>query len=152
MLNVAVLVLVLGLYLELIKNPKKALSEKEEMLVADMMNNGVLEKTQAGYKGTIPVISFAQVDKWCKIWHEKFKDLSIEYYDALYKAQEKVVLPYIRHDLLWASFWHVIPLGNKKSLDSMLMQYAIDNKLVRFTEGKNASCAAMVLLCEEILK
>ena len=137
-----------GLYLELIKNPKKTLSEKEEMLVADMLNNGVLEKTQAGYKGKIPVITFAQVDKWCKIWHEKFKDLSIEYYDALYKAQEKVVLPYIRHDLLWASFWHVIPLGNNKSLDSMLMQYAIDNKLVRFAEGKNASCAAMVLLCE----
>ena len=137
-----------GLYLELIKNPKKLLSEKEEMLVADMLNNGVLEKTQAGYKGKIPVITFAQVDKWCKIWHEKFKDLSIEYYDALYKAQEKVVLPYIRHDLLWASFWHVIPLGNNKSLDSMLMQYAIDNKLVRFAEGKNASCAAMVLLCE----
>ena len=137
-----------GLYLELIKNPKKALSEKEEMLVADMLNNGVLEKTQAGYKGTIPVITFTQVDKWCKIWHEKFKELSIEYYDALYKAQEKLVLPYIRHDLLWASFWHVIPLGNNKSLDSMLMQYAIDNKLVRFAEGKNASCAAMVLLCE----
>ena len=57
------------------------------MLVADMLNNGVLEKTQAGYKGTIPVITFAQVDKWCKIWHEKFKDLSIEYYDALYKAR-----------------------------------------------------------------
>lgn len=141
-----------GLYLELIKNPKKALSEKEEMLVADMLNNGVLEKTSEGYKGNIPVISFALVDKWCKIWHEKFKELSIEYYDALYKAQEKVVLPYIRHDLLWASFWHVIPLGNNKSLDSMLMQYAIDNKLVRFAEGKNASCAAMVLLCEEILK
>ena len=118
------------------------------MLVADMLNNGVLEKTQAGYKGTIPVITFAQVDKWCKNWHEKFKELSIEYYDALYKAQEKLVLPYIRHDLLWASFWHVIPLGNNKSLDSMLMQYAIDNKLVRFAEGKNASCTAMVLLCE----
>lgn len=137
-----------GLYIELIKNPKKALSEKEELLAADMMNNGVLEKCGDGYKGKVPVISFALIDKWCKIWHEKFKELSIEYYDALYKAEEKVVLPYIRHDLLWASFWHVIPIGDRKSLDSMLMQYAIDNKLVRFAEGKNASCAAMVLLCE----
>ena len=137
-----------GIYLELIKNPKKTLTEKEEVLVADMMNNGVLEKTSEGYKGNIPVISFALVDKWCKIWHEKFKELLIEYFDALYKAEEKVVLPYIRHDLLWASFWHVIPIGDRKNLDSMLMQYAIDNKLVRFAEGKNASCAAMVLLTE----
>ena len=137
-----------GLYLELIKNPEKILSEKEEVLVADMMNNGVLEKTSEGYKGSIPVISFALIDKWCKIWHEKFKELSIEYYDALYKAEEKVVLPYIRHDLLWASFWHVIPIGDRKSLDSMLMQYAIDNDMVRFAEGKNASCVAMALLTE----
>ena len=137
-----------GIYLELIKNQKKTLTEKEEVLVADMMNNGVLEKTSEGYKGNIPVISFALIDKWCKIWHEKFKELSIEYFDALYKAQEKLVLPYIRHDLLWASFWHVIPVGNRTGIDSILMQYAIDNKLVRFAEGKNASCAAMVLLTE----
>ena len=137
-----------GLYIELIKNPKKALSEKEEVLVADMMNNGVLEKSAVGYKGNIPVISFDLIDKWCKTWHEKFKELSIEYYDALYKAQEKIVLPYIRHDLLWASFWHVIPIGHNKSLDSMLMQYAIDNKMVRFSEGRNASPVAMVLLKE----
>ncbi|MCR4578707.1 MAG: RNA polymerase sigma factor, partial [Treponema sp.] len=45
-----------GIYLELIKNPKKTLTEKEEVLVADMMNNGVLEKTSEGYKGNIPVI------------------------------------------------------------------------------------------------
>ena len=139
-----------GLYLELIKNPEKILSEKEEVLAADMMNNGVLEKTSEGYKGNIPVISFSLIDKWCKIWHEKFKELSIEYYDALYKAQENLVLPYIRHDLLWASLWHIIPIGSKKSLDSMLMQYAIDNNMVRFEEGRNASCAAMVLLTEYV--
>ena len=113
-----------------------------------MMNNGVLEKTSEGYKGNIPVISFALLDKWCKSWKEKFKDLSIEYHDELYKAQEKVVLPYIRHDLMWASFWHVIPIGDRKNMDSMLMQYAIDNGMVRFAEGKNASCAAMVLLTD----
>jgi RNA polymerase sigma-70 factor (ECF subfamily) len=137
-----------GLYIELIKNPKKALSEKEELLAADMMNNGVLEKCGDGYKGKVPVISFDLIDKWCKIWHEKFKELSVEYYEALYKAQENLVLPYIRHDLLWASFWHVIPIGDRKSLDSMLMQYAIDNDMVRFAEGKNASPVAMVLLKE----
>ena len=137
-----------ALYLELIKNPQKELTQKEEVIAADLMNNGVLEKTSKGYKGTIPVISFALLDKWCKSWKEKFKDLSIEYHDELYKAQEKVVLPYIRHDLLWASFWHIIPVGSRNRLDSMLMQYAIDNKLVRFEEGKNASCAAMVLLTE----
>ena len=137
-----------GLYLDLIKNPKKTLTEKEEVIAADLMNNGVLSKTAKGYKGNVPVISFALLDKWYKSWKEKFKDLSIEYHDELYKAQEKVVLPYIRHDLLWASFWHIIPVGSRNRLDTMLMQYAIDNKLVRFEEGKNASCVAMVLLKE----
>ena len=139
-----------ALYLELVKNPKKTLNEKEEVTVADMMNNGVLIKTEQGYKGTIPVITFELVDKWCKLWNEKFKELSIEYYEALYKAQEKIVLPYICHDLLWASFWFIIPVGCRNGIDSMLMQYAIDNNLVRFEEGKNASCAAMALLVEAL--
>ena len=136
------------LYLELIKNPQKVLTQKEEVIAADLISNGVLSKTSQGYKGNIPVMSFAQVDKWCKIWHEKFQALAVEYYEELYKAQEKVVLPYIRHDLLWASFWHVIPVAYRSGIDSLLMQYAIDNKLVRFEEGKNASCVAMVLLKE----
>lgn len=133
-----------ALYLELIKNPKRTLNKKEEVIVADMMNNGVIEKTSQGYRGTIPVIPFALLDKWCKSWNEKFKNLAIEYYETLYKAQENIMLPYIRHDLLWASFWSIIPLLN--DMDSMLMQYAIDNKMVRFAEGLNASCVAMVLL------
>ena len=133
-----------ALYLELIKNPKRTLNKKEEVIVADMMNNGVIEKTSQGYRGTIPVIPFALLDKWCKSWNEKFKDLAIEYYETLYKAQENIMLPYIRHDLLWASFWSIIPLLN--DMDSMLMQYAMDNKMVRFAEGLNASCVAMVLL------
>ena len=133
-----------ALYLEIIKNPKRTLNKKEEVIVADMMNNGVIEKTSQGYRGTIPVIPFALLDKWCKSWNEKFKDLAIEYYEALYKAQENITLPYIRHDLLWASFWSIIPFLN--DMDSMLMQYAIDNKMVRFAEGLNASCVSMVLL------
>ena len=136
------------LYLEIIKNPSRTLTTKEEVIVADMMNNGVIEKTPQGYRGTIPVIRFSLLDKWCKIWNEKFKELSIEYYEALYKAQEKIILPYIRHDLLWASFWSIIPLLN--DMDSMLMQFAIDNNMVRFTEGINASCTAIVLLTENI--
>ena len=135
-----------NLYLEIIKNPARTLSPKEEVVVADMMNNGVIEKTPQGYRGTIPVISFALVDKWCKLWSEKFKELAIEYYETLYKAQEKIILPYIRHDLLWASFWSLIPVLN--DMDSMLMQYAIDHNMVRFTEGTNASCISIVMLAE----
>ena len=72
---------------------------------------------------------------------------AIEFYEKLYKAQENVVLPYIRHDLLSASFWHIIPFV--KNIDSVLMQYAIDNELVCFEEGVNTSCVSMVLLTEK---
>lgn len=95
----------------------------------------------------IPVISFDLIEKWCKLWQEKFKPLAIEFYEKLYKAQENVVLPYIRHDLLSASFWHIIPFV--KNIDSVLMQYAIDNELVCFEEGVNTSCVSMVLLTEK---
>lgn len=137
----------LELYLELIKNPQKELNEKEELIVADFLSKGILKKINGCYKGMIPVISFDLIEKWCKLWQEKFKPLAIEFYEKLYKAQENVVLPYIRHDLLSASFWHIIPFV--KNIDSVLMQYAIDNELVCFEEGVNTSCVSMVLLTEK---
>ena len=136
----------IGVYLELCKNPEKKLNEKEEFQVADLLSKGVLVKKGQGYKGMVPVISFEMLNRWCNLWNEKFKPLAEEYAEKLYKAQEKVVLPYIRHDLMWASFWHIIPMGTQ--IDSVLMKYAIDNQLVRFEEGLNASCAAIALLKE----
>ncbi|MCQ2576387.1 MAG: sigma-70 family RNA polymerase sigma factor [Treponema sp.] len=134
------------LYRELTENPTRELNEKEQLVVADLLSKGVLVKTDNGYKGTIPVIRFETITKWCKSWYEKFKALAIEYIEVIYQLQKDILLPYIREDLLWASVCFFYPLGI--DLDSYLIQYALDNKLVKFIEGTNNSCGSIVMLKE----
>lgn len=135
------------LYRELTENPGRSLSENEEVVVADLISKGVLKKTEKGFEGTIPVINFEIIDKWCKVWYDKFKPLAEEYAEAMYQMEKEILLPYIRKDLIWASMCFYFPMG--VNLDSILTQYAIDNNLVDFEEGCNSNCAAIVMLKEQ---
>lgn len=68
--------------------------------------------------------------------------------EKLYQLQKDTVLKYIRKDLQWAAVcFGVFPVG--VDLDSLLIQYAVDNNLVKFEHGVNASCASMVILRED---
>lgn len=141
------------LYLELTKNPQKKLNEKEQEQTADLLSKNVLKKSKNAdgketYIGMVPIFTFAQIDKWCKIWQEKFNSLAIEYTEALYQAQKDTVLPYIRKDLLWASINFFFPF--RTDFDSLFIQYGIDKNLVQFEEGNNENCAGLVILTEKI--
>ena len=134
----------IDLYCDLTKNPERTLNKKEEVVVADLISKGILKNANKGYEGTVPVISFATIDKWCKRWYEKFKPLAEEYSDAMYQMEKETLLPFIRQDLIWASMCFFFPLGI--DLDSSLTEYAIQNNLVHFEEGTKASCAGIVIL------
>jgi len=136
----------IDLYREITENPSRVLNEKEEVAVAELISKGILKKTDKGFEGTVPVIRFATIDKWCKSWYEKFKPLAEEYSDAMYQMQKDTLMPYIRKELIWASMCFYFPLG--VDLDSTLTEYALENNLVHFEEGTNASCAGIVLLKE----
>lgn len=136
------------IYRKIVEKPEEKLSPAEEEILADFISKGIIEKTgtdKKTYKGTIPLIPFALVEKWCKIWKEKFKPLAEEYTEAIYQSQKNTVLKYIRKDLQWAASWHFFPENN---LDSLLIDYAVENNLVQFEEGTNASLASVVILVE----
>lgn len=134
------------LYRELTENPSRVLNEKEQVVVADLISKGVLVKTEKGFEGSVPVISFSTVEKWCAAWYEKLKPLAEEYSEAMYQMQKDTLLPFIRNELIWASMCFYFPIGIP--LDSVLTKYAIENNLVHFEDGQNASCAAIVVLKE----
>lgn len=137
----------ISLYRKLVENPNAPITKNEEEYLAEFISNGVVVKTDEGYKGTVPLIPFRLVDKWCESWKEKFKNLAIEVQEALYQKEKDTVLPYVRKDLYRAASYFFFPIGI--DMDSALIQYGIDNGLVRFEEGINNSCAAMVVLIED---
>lgn len=137
----------IALYKKITENPAVEINKNEEEYLAEFLSKGVVEKTAEGYRGTVPVIPFSLVDKWCKTWSEKFHNLAIEFTEALYQDQKDFVLPLIRKDLRFASTWSFFPISF--DLDSVLMEFAIDKGMVRFEEGLNNSCTALVVLVEK---
>ena len=137
----------IALYKKITENPAVEINKNEEEYLADFLSKGVIEKTDEGYRGTVPVIPFSLVDKWCKTWSEKIHNLAIEFTEALYQDQKDFVLPLIRNDLRFASTWFFFPISF--DLDSVLMEFAIDKGMVRFEEGLNNSCTALVVLVEK---
>lgn len=135
-----------ALYKKITENSAVEINKNEEEYLAEFLSKGVVVKTEEGYKGTVPVIPFELVDKWCKTWSEKFHNLAIEFTEALYQDQKDFVLPLIRNDLRFASTWSFFPISF--DLDSFLMEFAINKGMVRFEEGINNSCAALVVLVE----
>ena len=135
-------------YRKLIENPEEKLTASEEEILADLLSKGIVVKNGMGYTGSVPLVPFGLVEKWRKSWNEKFKALAQECTEKLYKLQKDTVLKFIRKDLQWAAVcFGVFPVG--VNLDSLLIQYAVDNNLVKFEEGVNASCASMALLIED---
>lgn len=132
------------LYFDLIENPGKELSAAEESIALDMLSKGVLVKDGDKYIGSIPVISQEIIEKWMDKWHKKFRPLAEQYEQALYDAEKDILLPYIRPDLLRAAFWYYFPMSG--SLDSDMIQYALDKNMVRFEEGTDQSCVSMVIV------
>jgi len=105
---------------------------------------GFLVKDGDKYIGSIPVISQEIIEKWMDKWHKKFRPLAEQYEQALYDAEKDILLPYIRPDLLRAAFWYYFPMSG--SLDSDMIQYALDKNMVRFEEGTDQSCVSMVIV------
>lgn len=134
------------LYKKIADNPNAEITKDEEIYLAEFISNGVVIKTKEGFKGTVPLIPFKLVEKWCKKWNEKLREISIEFLEEVYQSQKNIVLPYIRKDLMLASTYSFFPVTI--DVDSFFIKYAIDNNLVHFEEGVNNSCAALVVLIE----
>lgn len=134
------------LYKKIADNPNAEITKDEEIYLAEFISNGVVIKTKEGFKGTVPLIPFKLVEKWCKKWNEKLREISIEFLEEVYQSQKDIVLPYIRKDLMLASTYSFFPVTI--DVDSFFIKYAIDNNLVHFEEGVNNSCAALVVLIE----
>lgn len=135
-------------YRKLVENPEEKLFGAEEEILADLLSKGIVVKNGKRYEGSVPLVPFSLIEKWCKSWNEKFKPLAQECTEKLYQLQKDTVLKYIRKDLQWAAVcFGIFPVG--VDLDSLLIQHAVDNNLVKFEEGVNASCASMVILRED---
>lgn len=90
----------IGLIFDLADDPKKALNEKEEEQAAFLLECGILKKQDGGLKVMLPIFTSEQHGRKYDILEAVIKDIACDYVDAVTPGIEKILLPYIRKDLM----------------------------------------------------
>lgn len=95
----------IALLVALSENPKKKLSAHEEAMAAEFLKNGLLKKENDGIVVQLPVF---KREIYNEIWNlvcSEIKELAEEYADTVSAGVEKILLPYVRKDLM-SNFIH----------------------------------------------
>ena len=95
----------ISLLVDLSENPKKELNPYEEEQAASFLKCGLVKKTAEGLVVQIPIFTKEVYATICDYIKEALKDLVCEYAEIIGNTVEKLLLPYVRIDLM-STFIH----------------------------------------------
>ncbi len=95
----------ISLLIALSENPDKKLSVHEEVMAAEFIKNGLLKKEDDSLIVQLPIIRREVFNKICDLIYAEVKSLAEEFADKVSEGVEKILLPYVRKDLM-SNFIH----------------------------------------------
>jgi hypothetical protein len=90
----------ISLLIALSENSNMELNPYEEEMVAEFIKNGLVENTNAGLKVLIPIFKEEIFREIVNIVKAEVYDYAVEYSDIIASQVEKLLLPYVREDLM----------------------------------------------------
>lgn len=93
---------------ELSQNPGKSLSKQEEILLSNLLENGLAEKRKDGYYPTVVIFESKQVKYLLKLFREQILPVAEKYASQLAEKIDKYLLPEVRGDLLEQYYNYVV--------------------------------------------
>ena len=90
----------IALLLSLSEHPKKNLSVHEEAMVANFLKHGLLKKENDTLIVQLPIFKLEIYREICNLISTEIKTIAEEYTDKVSTGIEKILLPYVRKDLL----------------------------------------------------
>ena len=93
------------LLVALSENPEKKFSVHEEAVVADFLKNGLLKKENDKLIVQLPIFRREIYNEICELVSAEIKPIAEEYADKVGVNVEKILLPYVRKDLM-SNFIH----------------------------------------------
>lgn len=95
----------IALLVTLSKAPQRELSVHEEAIAAELLKNGLLKKADSSLIVQLPIMKRETYEKICEMIYNEIKALAEEFADSISNGVEKMLLPYVRRDLM-SSFIH----------------------------------------------
>lgn len=90
----------IGLLVALSENPEKELNPYEEEQASEFIRLGLIEKTDKGLKVMIPIFTQDVLDKIYYLLADELKDLAAEFAATVSEEYNRILLPYVRKDLM----------------------------------------------------
>ncbi len=131
------------LLMALSENPDKKLSVHEEAMAADFLKNGLLKKENDRLIVQLPILRREIFNEICDLIYAEVKSLAEEFADKVGAGVEKILLPYVRKDLM-SNFIHWDMLMFFRRTDS-LFRYGWDKALAQ-PEDYSKSAAGLYIL------
>ena len=95
----------ISLLVALSENPEKKLSVHEEAMAADFVKNGLLKKENDKLIVQLPILKREIFNEICDLIYDEIKSIAEEFADRVSAEIEKILLPYVRKDLM-SNFIH----------------------------------------------
>lgn len=133
----------IALLVELSEAPDKKLSVYEEAMAADLLRNGLLKKEDDRLIVQLPVIRREVFNEICDLIYAEVKSLAEEFADKVGAGVEKILLPYVRKDLM-SNFIHWDMSVFFQRTDT-LFRYGWDRALAQ-PEDHSRSAAGLYIL------
>lgn len=95
----------IALLVALSENPNKKLSVHEEAMAAEFLKNGLLKKKNDSLIVQLPIFKLEAYREICKLVSTEIRGLAEQYADKVSAGVEKILLPYVRKDLM-SNFIH----------------------------------------------
>lgn len=95
----------ISLLVALSENPEKKLSVHEEAMAADFVKNGLLKKGNDKLIVQLPILKREIFNEICDLIYDEIKPIAEEFADKVSAEIEKILLPYVRKDLM-SNFIH----------------------------------------------
>ena len=133
----------ISLLVALSENPDKKLSVHEEAMAAEFIKNGLIRKENDKLIVQLPIIRREIFNKICDLIYTEIKPLAEKFADKVGSGVEKILLPYVRKDLM-SNFIHWNMLTFLQQTGTMFY-YGWDKALTQ-PEDYSRSAAGLYIL------
>lgn len=135
---------------ELSQNPKKDLSKQEEILLSNLLENGLAEKKEDGYYPSIVIFEKEQINRLLQGFHKQMLPCAEEYAIRLVEKMNRHLLPNVREDLLEQYYNYVVNIFLMPS--SNMMWWAKKQHLFSEPKDPDRSGQGMYMVADTSLQ
>lgn len=132
-----------GLLYALSRNPRKKLTENEEVIASNLLEQGILKKKPDGYFPNLVIMESEQLQKVYHLFCKLLQPLAEMYFEKLVEKVDRYLLPEVRGDLVEQYYNYVMDIFLIP--ESSMLWWGKENGMLGLQEDVEQSMAGVLI-------